>query len=78
MIDSFDDFHAHTAVVVRTFPESGLVVIAVDGPVFEKAPEPFSVFPVDQRGLYEIPAHQGVFQTFLIAEMIPEVEVADY
>ena len=78
MIDSFDDFHAHAAVVIRAFPESGLVVIAVDGPVFAKAPEPFAVFPVDQIGLYEIPACQGIFQAFLGAEMIPEVEVADH
>ena len=60
MIDSFDDFHAHAAVVIRAFPESGLVVIAVDGPVFAKAPEPFAVFPVYQIGLYEIPACQDL------------------
>ena len=69
--EPLDDLHAHAAVVVRTFPEAGLVVLAVDASVLADAPEPFSFLPVDEVSFDELPACQSLFQSFLTAEMIP-------
>ena len=75
LFNSFYQFHAHSSVVVRTFPESSLVVIPVDASVCPDAPEPITVFPVDDVVLDEFPAMDGIFNTLLIASELPEVEI---
>ena len=75
---ALDDFHTHTPVVVWAFPESGLVVVTVDGSVSAETPEPLSVFLIDYMCLDEFPAHQSILQTFLTSEMIPEIELSDH
>ena len=64
--------------MVRAFPEAGLVVFPVYASVVSYAPEPFALFPVDEVVLDEFPAHQGVFKSGRIVEMIPEIEAAYY
>ena len=63
--------------MVRTFPEAGLVFFVVHAAVLTEAPEPFSVLFVYQIRLYEFPAHEGVFESGWISEMIPKIEAAD-
>ena len=36
------NLHTHAPVVIWTFPEAGLVVLAVHGPVGAQTPEPFA------------------------------------
>ena len=71
---AFDDFEAHAAVVVRTLPETGVIVLEVDVALRVAAPGPFSVLPVDEIVLDVLPATQSFFQGILIAEILVNVE----
>ena len=71
----FYDFQAHAAVVVRAFPESGLVVVSVGGTVCAQAPEPFSVFPVYDMAFDELPASAGFFQRVFPSRKLPQIEI---
>ena len=42
--EAFDDLHAHAAVVVRTFPETSLVIATVYGAVGQEVDVPHYVF----------------------------------
>ena len=76
--EAFDDLHAHAAVVVRTFPESSLVIAAVYGAVGQEAPVPFAVLVVYQFRLDELPAADGGVESFRVAEVLVEVDVPHY
>ena len=54
--ETFDDLQAHPAVVVRAFPESGMVLAAVDASFCITAPEPFTEFAVNEVSLDVFPA----------------------
>ena len=76
MHHALDNLHAHTSVVVWTFPEAGLVVIMVGGAVCAYAPVPFAVLLVYDPLLAVVPASEGLFKGFGLAEMLPDVEAA--
>ena len=76
--EAFDDLHAHAAVVVRTFPESSLVIAAVYAAVGQEAPVPFAVLVVYQFRLDELPASGGGVESFRVAEVLVEVDVPHY
>ena len=59
MKKTFNNFHAHTSVVIRTFPEPRLVIIGVHRAVGTHAPMPFSVLVVYQMLLDETPASES-------------------
>ena len=50
---------AHTCIVIRTLPESSLVVLSVDGAVGVYRPVPLAVLVVNEVGLDVVPATFG-------------------
>ena len=72
---ALDDFKTHSAVVVRTLPETGLVLCTVDASVRKYAPIPLAVFLVKKMSLDIFPAMDRILKAFLSSEMLPEVEV---
>lgn len=74
---SLNDFEACPGVVVGAFPESRLVVVAVDGAVGASAPVPFAVFVVDDVVEDVLPCGVCAVECLLVTEMLPEVEPSD-
>ena len=68
---SFDDFHAHSSVMIWTFPESSLVILSVDGTIGTDTPEPFPVIFVNKIFLDVFPASKGFLKCFLVSKMLP-------
>lgn len=57
---SAQQLNAHTPVMIRAFPESGFVIIPINGTVGTKAPEPFTVDIVNQMLPDESPTGHGM------------------
>ena len=62
--------------MVRTFPESCLVVRAVYCPVLADAPEPFPVFAVDEIVPDEFPAFNRILKSGWLSGELPEIEIS--
>ena len=69
---------AHTSVMIRTFPEAGLIIIPVQATVGTKAPEPFAMHIVSQMSFNKLPAVDGMLQSPAITEISEQVIVSDY
>ena len=48
MLRSLDNLQTHAAVMIGTFPETGLVVNGVERTIGMTAPMPLSILPVDK------------------------------
>ena len=68
-----NNFHAHTSVVIRTFPEPRLVIIGVHRAVGTHAPMPFSVLVVYQMLLDETPASESLLHGHFVIKVLVEV-----
>ena len=72
------DLQAHTAVVVGAFPESGLVVLAVETSAGIATPPPFAPLIVNQMALDVVPATNGLVECALVAEVLKDIEPSDH
>jgi hypothetical protein len=75
-IDAFYQLHAHAAIMIGTFPETGVVVIEVNATIIVDAPVPFAMRVVDKMVLDVLPASQGFVKRDLVVEVLIEVEEA--
>ena len=71
-------FHVHTSVVIRTFPESRLVIIGVHRAVGTHAPMPFSVLVVYQMLLDEVPTSESLLHGHFVIKVLVEVGMSHY
>ena len=67
---SFYYFHTHASVVIRTFPESRFVFIAVHAAVGPEAPVPFAILTVYQVAFDELPTLHGTRQRQPVVKML--------
>lgn len=45
LIFTLNKFKTHTAIMVRTLPETSLIIIKIQTTIFKHSPIPFSIFP---------------------------------
>ena len=75
---AFYYFQTHSAVMVGTFPETGLVINSIQGTIGMTTPEPFAMIPVYQLCLDIFPATYCLLQGFLVTELLIEVKPPYY
>ena len=77
LIVTFDEFETHTGVVVRTFPETRLIILLVHRTIFQDSPVPLTILGIQQMLGYIVPAGDGNQKILFSAEILVEVDMAD-
>ena len=77
LIVTFDEFETHAGVVVRTFPETRLIILLVHRTIFQDSPVPLTVLGIQQMLGYIVPAGDGNQKILFGAEILVEVDMAD-
>ena len=77
LIVSFDEFETHTGVVIRTFPETSLIIYSINCAIFEDSPVPLTVSGIHQILCHIIPALDGNQQILLGTEILVQIDMTD-
>ena len=77
LIVAFDEFETHTGVVVRTFPETRLIILLVPRTIFQDSPVPLTVLVIQQMLGYIVPARDGNQKILFGTEILIEVDMSD-
>ena len=77
LIVTFDEFETHAGVVVRTFPETRLIILLVDRTIFQYSPVPLTVLVIQQMLGYIVPAGDGNQKILFGTEILIEVDMSD-
>src|SRR5574344_2202715 len=71
---ALDDFETHTAIVIRTLPESGFVIIQIQSTIFTTAPVPLAIFIVYKVLLNICPTVLCFLQSRLVTEILIDIK----
>ena len=77
LIVSFDEFETPAGVMVRTFPETSLIILLVHRTIFQYSPVPLTVLGVQEMLGYIVPAGDGNQKILFGAEILVEDDMAD-
>gem|GEM_PF-4022865 len=72
---SFDDFQAHSGVMIRAFPEAGFIISAIGMSVLITAPIPFASFVVYDMFNNILPTLASNIERRLITKVLIEINV---
>ena len=77
LIFALNKFKTHTAIMVRTLPETSLIILLVHRTIFQYSPVPLTVLGIQQMLGYIVPAGDGNQKILFGAEILIEVDMSD-
>ena len=78
LIVAFDEFETHTGVVIRTFPETRLIILLVHRTIFEDSPVPLTVLADPADAWLHSSSNEMATQKILFGtEILIEVDMTD-